>query len=126
MTSSDGHEPQDLSAERVARNDARFRESNERLEAMAETVGFDEDDDLLPFLCECADMRCTKVLQLTRGEYEKVRRSPVQFLTAYGHERGASDWARVVDEFDRYTVVEKVGRAAEVAAELDMREANGR
>jgi hypothetical protein len=31
----------------------------------------------------------------------------------------ALGWGRVVDEFDRYTVVEKIGDAAEVVAELD-------
>jgi hypothetical protein len=35
--------------------------------------------------------------------------------------RSAQGWARVVEELDRYTVVAKVGEAAEIATELDPR-----
>jgi hypothetical protein len=109
-----------ISAERVARNDSRFRESNEQLQAAATSLGFARDA-LTPYLCECADLRCTTVLKLTADEYESVRRSPVRFITAHGHEGGPADWTRVVEEHERYTVVEKVGDAAEIAAELDPR-----
>jgi hypothetical protein len=113
-------EQHELTAERVARNDARFRESNEQLLAVSEALDFGSDE-LLPFLCECADVQCTTIVQLTGREYEHVRRSPVQFINARGHEENAQGWARVVDEFDRYTIVEKVGAAGELAAELDQR-----
>jgi hypothetical protein len=115
----DSHQ-QELTAERVARNDARFRQSNEELTGVADALGLD-DRGLRPFLCECADMSCTQVVQLTAAEYEAVRRSPIQFINARGHERNGLGWARVVDEFDRYTIVEKIGVAAEIAAELDPR-----
>lgn len=78
-------------------------------------------EELLPFLCECADVTCTKVVQLSAQEYEAVRQSPVRFINARGHEEHAHGWAKVVDEFDRYTVVEKVGEAARIVAELDPR-----
>ena len=109
-----------LAAERVARNDASFRTSNEQLEAFSQELGF-EPDELRPFLCECADPTCTTVLQLTGAEYERVRRSPIRFLNAHGHVENAEGWARVVEEFEGYTVVEKVGEAAEIAAALDER-----
>ena len=108
------------SAQRVARNDARFRESNEQLRDAAASLDF-ERDELTPYLCECADLHCTTVLQLTAEEYEGVRRSPTRFINAHGHERTAQGWARVVEEHERYTVVEKVGEAAEIAAEVDPR-----
>ena len=111
---------EDLTAERVALNDARFRQSNEELRDLTVTLDFGPDE-LLPFLCECADVECTTVIQLTRREYERVRQSPVLFVNARGHEVNSQGWARVVDEFDRYTIVEKVGQAAEVVAELDPR-----
>ena len=110
----------DLTAERVARNDASFRRSNEQLESFSEQLGF-EPDELRPFLCECAETTCTTVLQLTGTEYEQVRRSPVRFINAAGHVASAQGWARVVEEFDRYSVVEKVGEAADIAAALDER-----
>jgi hypothetical protein len=117
-------EQRDVTAERVARNDARFRESNEQLRTASKSFGFGPDE-LLPFLCECADLDCTTIVQLTRREYEAVRRSPVQFINARGHEVNAQGWAQVVDEFDRYTVVAKVGEAGQIAAELDPRQRSG-
>ena len=110
----------DLTAERVARNEASFRRSNEQLEAFSDELGF-EPDELRPFLCECAEPTCTTVVQLTGVEYEHVRRSSVRFAYAPGHEGAAQGWGRVVEEFDRYTVVEKVGEAAEIVANLDER-----
>ena len=108
------------SAERVARNDAAFREANDQINDVAQS--FDrEDGELLPFLCECADVSCTEIVRLTPTEYEAVRREPTRFLNAHGHVRNAEGWARVVEEFDRYTVVEKIGEAGEIAAELDPR-----
>ncbi|HWJ45151.1 MAG: hypothetical protein HOQ03_04170 [Thermoleophilia bacterium] len=114
------HAVGDPTAERVARNDAAFRQSNEQLGAFSAELGF-EPDELTPYLCECADLTCTTVVQVTRAEYESVRTSPIQFLTARGHEGTGEDWARVVEVFERYTIVEKVGDAAEVAAALDER-----
>lgn len=115
---------QHLTAERVARNDARFRESNEQLRSVSQGLGFGSDE-LLPFLCECADVDCTTIVQLTRLEYENVRRSPVQFVNARGHHVNAQGWAKVVEELDRYTIVAKIGKAGEIAAELDPRERSG-
>jgi hypothetical protein len=106
-------------AVKVAENDATFRNANERIHDTAEALGMDEEAGLLPFLCECADVHCTTLVQLSLSEYEAVRASSVLFVNARGHEVNALGWGRVVDEFDRYTVVEKIGDAAEVVAELD-------
>jgi hypothetical protein len=114
-------EQHELTAERVARNDARFRESNEQLRGVSEALDFGPDE-LLPFLCECADVDCTTIVRLTGREYEQVRQSPVQFINARDHEVNGQGWVRVVDEFDRYTIVEKVGAAGKLAAELDPRQ----
>jgi hypothetical protein len=108
-------------AVKVARNDATFREANERLRQVVEELGVGADGEPMPFLCECADPRCTTVVRLSVGEYEEVRASPVRFLNAHGHHASAQGWAQVVEEFDRYAVVEKIGDAAEVVAELDPR-----
>ena len=110
----------DVTAERVARNDARFRASNEELAAVADALELDEGQ-LLPFLCECSDVGCTAILQLTRAEYEAVRRDATRFITEAGHADRANGWARAVEEHDRYTIEEKVGEAAEIAASLDPR-----
>lgn len=106
-------------AARVARNEATFREANERIVDVAE--GLDRSDERLPILCECADPRCTKVLLVTSAEYADVRRDPTRFLSAPGHVANAEGWGRVVAETDRFTVVEKLDDAARIAAELDAR-----
>jgi hypothetical protein len=113
-------EQPDPVAARVARNDAIFRESNEEIARVASSFGRGQDE-LLPVLCECADLTCTKVVQLTVREYEDVRRVPTWFINEHGHAASAQGWARVVVAFERYVVVEKVGEAAEIVAELDPR-----
>lgn len=115
-----GDDGSSMSAERVARNDAAFRDANEQINDVARSLER-ADGDLLPFLCECADVTCTEILKLTSVEYEAVRRDPTHFLNAHGHVRSGRPWARVVEEFDRYAVVEKVGEAAEIVEELDPR-----
>jgi hypothetical protein len=111
-------ESEAASAERVARNDAAFREANEAIRSTAETWDM---EGLLPVLCECADTSCTTILRLTPEEYEGVRADPRTFINAAGHHVSAQGWARVVAEHERYTVVEKVGEAAEIVEELDPR-----
>jgi hypothetical protein len=105
--------------EALARNDAVFRDANEQIDAFARSIDGTPDAHV-PFLCECADVACTEIVRITSSEYEDLRRHPAWFATVPGHE-GDEHWARVVQENDRYAVIEKVGAAAEVAAELDPR-----
>jgi hypothetical protein len=111
---------QTVSAERIARNDATFRDANERIRVVAEATQLG-DDALLPFLCECADLQCTTIVQLTGAEYEETRANPRWFVNAHGHQQSSHGWARVVEEFERYTLVEKIGEAGTIAEELDPR-----
>ena len=113
-------EDRDPVAERVALNDATFRAANESIADAADSIGV---EGLLPFICECADTRCTSLLRLTRTEYEAVRADPTRFINVAGHERSAQGWASVVESHERYTVVEKLGEAADVVAETDPRSA---
>jgi hypothetical protein len=110
----------DPTAERVARNDAAFRDANERIRGVAAELELD-DEGLLPFLCECADLGCTTVVQLSAAEYEEIRANPAWFLNALGHEVSAQGWAKVVRELDRFAIVEKIGDAGALAVELDPR-----
>lgn len=109
-----------ISAERVARNDAVFREANENINDAARALL--EEGKPLPVICECADESCSQLLQLTAEEYEAVRREPTHFINAHGHHESAGGWAEVVEEFERYAVVAKVGKAAEIVTELNPRE----
>jgi hypothetical protein len=108
----------ELPGERAARNDAVFREANEGIRAAAEQHGM---EDRIPFICECADTRCTTIVQLSLPKYEEVRADPRRFVTAPGHESGPEDRTRVVESGDGYDVVEKLGIAGETAEALDPR-----
>ena len=105
-------------AARVAMNQARFREANEGIESRAIVAGV----KMVPFICECADPNCTKIIRVTTGEYETVRADPVLFLNAPGHERHAGVHAVVVSENDGYVVTKKIGDAGRIATSLDPRE----
>jgi len=103
----------------MARNDAVFRAANEKIEDFVKSID-GAGEGPLPFLCECADVTCTDIIRITSSEYEALRQQPAWFATVPGHE-GDEDWARVVQANERYAVIEKLGAAAEVAAELDPR-----
>ena len=104
-----------ITEERIAENDARFREANERIHAFAT----EHDVDIaVPFICECAQMECVEVVRLEIAEYEEVRRNPRWFVNIPGHDRPAGSAVRVVSERSGWIVVEKVGHAGDVAEEL--------
>jgi hypothetical protein len=105
-------------AERVARNDAAFREANERIEQTAESLGV---ATTVPFICECADTNCTTVIRLPLSEYEAIRVLPTLFMNAPGHEVAGRPHLRVVSRHETYVVIEKTGKAAEIVTQLDER-----
>jgi hypothetical protein len=105
--------------ERLARNETLFRELNERINAVAGTLG--GDGHAYEFVCECSDSHCTARLTLTRAEYEHVRADATRFVLARGH--STPEIEHVVDHEDDYLVIEKVGVAADVAIRLDPRTA---
>jgi hypothetical protein len=109
----------DPKAERVAKNDATFREANEGIAASARRAGFDR----VPFICECAEPTCTTIVRLSLGEYEDVRASGTRFLIAPHHEATSDEHTTVVARADGYLIVEKTGEAAELAEQLDPRSA---
>jgi hypothetical protein len=73
----------------------------------------------MEFVCECADMDCTETVHLSVAEYERIRSSATRFPIAVGHDYPAFE--DVVEVCDRYGVVEKRGKAAEVSTKLDQR-----
>jgi hypothetical protein len=94
----------DERAARLAMNEARFREINERVERDLEPL-LDSQDELLPFVCECGRPRCTEAISLSVAEYESVRRDATRFVVVAGHE--IEDVEDVVERADRYIVVKK-------------------
>jgi hypothetical protein len=102
-------------AARVAMNQARFREANEEIEPRAVIAGV----ETVPFICECADPNCTKIIRVTTGEYETVRADPVLFLNAPGHEAHSGEYGEVVARNNRFVITKKIGDAGKIVRSLD-------
>ena len=98
-------------AERAATNEAMFRAVNEQLVHLEGALA--EFSGVFVFVCECARLSCTQQLELTSGEYERVRQHADRFIIEPGHAQSAD---RLLETHDRYQVVEKpdsdVARAA--------------
>jgi hypothetical protein len=89
--------------ERRARNEVIFRAANEAIKKNAPN-----SEPVLPLICECGTAECLERIEVTPAEFEAVRSNRARFLLSVGHE---DDTERVVDEFDRFSVVEKTGAA---------------
>ena len=106
-----------LQQERAARNEALFREINERLAQLNDAL--DEHSPLGTWMCECQDTDCHDPVEMTLAEYRGVRDEPDHFVIVANAAHFYPEVERVVEETDRYWVVEKTGVAGEIAAELD-------
>ena len=108
---------------RLAKNEAVFREVNERITEitadLAEGAAYPNLVDGL--ICECSDPLCLeRVGPLEVAAYEAVRSDPRRFIVAVGHQ--ALDVEQVVEEHQAYAVVEKnEGVPSDVARERDPR-----
>lgn len=104
---------------RRARNEALFRSLNEQINRLESD---DEADaaDPIDFVCECSSATCMKVVSVSRAEYEAVREGASTFIVAPGHEDLSIE--HVLVSHSGFSVVEKRGEAAEVAAETDPRD----
>jgi hypothetical protein len=91
-----------LSEERAGRNEALFREVNERVEELHHRL---ESGDTESFVCECPDEACTERLTVPLETYERVRSNPRCFLVVPGHERPQLE--QVVERGDGFLIVEK-------------------
>ncbi len=108
------------SQERLARNEAFFRQVNERINDVADRF---QGDHAYEFFCECADPECTERITLTTVDYEWVRAKPTRFVLARGHISPQIE--HVVEREGDHVVVEKLGVAGRVATRLDPRAAEG-
>jgi len=108
------------SRERIAANQAMFRTVNERLTAWPERREAAATEKL-HFYCECADHHCFEHVHMTVGEYEAVRAHSARFVVAADHV--FPDAENVVEERDRYMVVEKHGDLHRIVEAADPRRA---
>lgn len=108
----------DAFGEQISQNDALFRAANEQIRDRAEQSDL---VDAIPFLCECADPTCTKVVRLSLAEYARIRQDPTWFLNAAGHDDAKGAVGQLIERRPGYEIVAKTGRAAKVAEDLDPR-----
>jgi hypothetical protein len=101
--------------ERIARNEALFREVNERIEE----VSGEAPGEYVEFICECGNRDCTDQVELTREEYEGLRADSVQFAVKPGHVIPQVEFA--VAENDRFVTAKKFADEQAVARETDPR-----
>jgi len=102
----------DWRAERLARNETRFREINEQLERDLVQLGV---SGLQEFVCECGDRDCAALVALTLDEYEHTRTNPRWFAVRPGHVYPAVE--EVVERHERFEVLEKIGATAQIAVD---------
>jgi hypothetical protein len=105
--------------ERLARNETLFRGVNEKVKEVRGEFEEREAGDLIEFICECGREGCVEQVPLTVAEYEAVRARPTRFLLKPGHWQ--SEVERVVEQNERFAVVEKHEEEAEIARETDPR-----
>jgi hypothetical protein len=100
--------------ERQARNEALFREVNERIAELGESSA-----GTIEVHCECGmEGGCGERLQITIRVYDQVRSQDDRFVVVPGHETPDLEYA--VDWTDDYVIVDKVA-AAEWIVEDDPR-----
>jgi len=107
----------DARQERLARNEALFRDVNERVRAIAAVHG--DDNHIYEFYCECSNADCTFQLKGTLAVYEAVRAHPARFVIAPNH--SMPEIEKVVEEAEGWWVVEKIGEPAKLVEDLDPR-----
>lgn len=84
---------------RIGRNEALFRQVNERLEEM--NTGLEELTDVMALVCECADLDCSEQIEMSHSDYEEIRSDPALFAVKPGHEAaGVEEIVRRAGGFD--------------------------
>jgi hypothetical protein len=92
-------------------NQAVFRRANEELREFSGHLlgdGGEAAFAAVPFLCECGDGSCTRVVRLTLVEYDRVRARDGHYVILPGHEGPGGSERVVEEEEERYAVVQRI------------------
>ena len=98
--------------DRIVKNEALFREVNERIEEINEPAA-----PTFGVVCECGDADCREMFEVTPDEYRAIRAEPTHFLVLPGHE--ILDVESVIETTTRFNVVEKHVGEQEIARMTD-------
>lgn len=112
-------QPQQSRTERIARNEASFRATNEQINALnAAGQGL----PTILIVCECGADTCLSTFTVATRQYTDVRQHPARFLILPGHE--LTEVESVVERHEDFVVVEKLpGEPQRIAEETDPRTA---
>lgn len=91
--------------QRAIRNEELFRQVNLRIAELQEGSHDLTLEGLMPLVCECSHTGCTVPVEIDPAIFERIRRNPLQYVVAPGHED--LDVETVVERRDAYLVVEK-------------------
>jgi hypothetical protein len=89
--------------QRIAHNEASFRELNQSLEANVHRGR--TEPDFAGFVCECGDGDCDTTVRVPLDSYAAVRADDKLFFVVPGHE--IPDTEDIVDQGEGYLVVRK-------------------
>ena len=109
----------DEQARRVGRNEALFRQINEKIEGMEGGIAAIADQRM-HIVCECGDLVCNLSIPVPVDVYESIRTDPALFFVRPGHEIPSAE--SVVEANDVFYVVRKHdGGPGELAEATDPR-----
>ena len=103
-------EPEEVRRERLLKNEQVFRDYNNRRVAFEQDA--DAEDELVPFVCECADPECIEGMELSVDDFMAAHSAPNRFTVKPGHVFPEGE--RVLDTHDRFWLVEKEDAGAGV------------
>jgi hypothetical protein len=104
---------EDTAEAKRALNEAAFREANDDISAIID--GHGADLPAAPFVCECGDPACRRLINVPVSTYREVRKSPRKFFYDVVHEGREDPETSTIEAHDHFLVVEKTGVAAEIA-----------
>ena len=77
-------------------------------------------DEPVEFACECSDRNCQELVSLSADEYEYIRQVPNRLVVRIGHVNPNSERV-IMEEPERFQVLEKFGPGEDVVSHLDPR-----
>ncbi len=95
----------------AALHQALRREVNERRTTLR------GEAEVVEVVCECSDPSCQEVVVLSSDEYEFIRRVPIRLVVKPDHVQLDSERV-LIAEPGRFAVVERLGRAGDVVAQV--------
>ena len=108
----------DERATRMGKNEALFRQVNERIEQLNQSLA--TLTDTFEVVCECSDSGCVTQISIASDAYERVRIDATLFIVAPGHEN--SEVEDIIETQSVYHVVRKhAGLPARIAEKTDPR-----